>query len=397
MVGNAPSSKSMKSKKDSPFDPIKGLDSWRSFLFPNNVRDYRKKTNAGSLLQLARKIPSITYIRLSKIERGEVFARADELRAIAGALAVEPTALLIDIDDPAFDIAQWASDFQEPDHLDPVADSFSVILAAAVRSRRLSDDELTISSIESDYGIAPVILSRIENAYKPFERWNDDVKQSLIRFFGCGDTAAFTAHLLGLYESGALDRILPLIANSEIRIAKTRGKVASLKNALSDKDISSSKTRSRKAPPLRQALAELGADRRPPEENASAVHPSDTATIRLLPVFGAPLNDGLIARTPTGEQVEAPRHAGLSAYGLRVCRPTLGPGLPGQSIIVVDPERFPVGGGLAVLQEAEGLRILSITFDRHGKMFGYSENPDREIAMDDIDPANVATVLSALF
>ena len=46
------------------------------------------------------------------------------------------------------------------------------MLAAALRARRAADDTLTITALEVDYGIAPVILSRIENAYKPFDNVN---------------------------------------------------------------------------------------------------------------------------------------------------------------------------------------------------------------------------------
>jgi len=50
-----------------------------------------------------------------------------------------------------------------------------------------------------------------------------------------------------------------------------------------------------------------------------------------------------------------------------------------------------------VVTEAEGLRVLSVTLDRHGRMLGYSENPDLEVAIDELDPANLATVLAAVF
>ncbi|MYL99306.1 XRE family transcriptional regulator, partial [Novosphingobium sp. FGD1] len=95
--------------------------------------------------------------------------------------------------------------------------------------------------------------------------------------------------------------------------------------------------------------------------------------------------------------VEAPAGAGPRAYGLRLGRPTLGAGLPGRSTLVVDPDRFASAGGLAVIRENAGLRVVSVTADRHGRMLGYSENPDLEIVIDTLDPADVAAVLSAVF
>ncbi|HUD91829.1 helix-turn-helix transcriptional regulator [Sphingobium sp.] len=367
---------------------------FRTFLFPNNIRDYRKKQNAGSLLQLAQAIPTITYIRLSKIERGEIFARADEIRDIAAALNVAPDRLLIDIDDPAFDISVWAAEFQTADSVDPLADSLAALVAAAVRARRATDASLTIAALELDYGIAPVILSRIENAYKPIDRWSVDIRQSLFRLLGVSSAEELEQHLVAAHAGGDFDASLPLVANPETRIAKTRTKVLELRRELAtNSPLAKARRKERAAQPTLTKLM--------PDDAATpvidAIHASDNATVRLLPVFGAPLNDGLIARTATGEQVEAPRNAGPRAYGLRVCRPTLGSGLPGRSIVVVDPDRFPSAGGLAVIREDDGLRLLSVTFDRQGRMLGYSEHPDREIAIDDVAPEQVAMVLSAQF
>jgi hypothetical protein len=69
------------------------------------------------------------------------------------------------------------------------------------------------------------------------------------------------------------------------------------------------------------------------------------------PRFGAPLPQGLIADTATGEKAEAPHAAGPRAFGLKVCRATLGGGLPGQAVVIVDPDRSPAPGGLAALRE----------------------------------------------
>jgi hypothetical protein len=118
----------------------------------------------------------------------------------------------------------------------------------------------------------------------------------------------------------------------------------------------------------------------------------------LLDVFGAPLPDGLIAPAPVpGVQVDAPRAAGPRAFGLRVCRPSLGPGLPAHGVAVVDPDVFPSSGGLAAIREGEAYRLVSITFDRGGAMIGHSLNPDLQVPLDGRDPADLAAVLSVVF
>jgi hypothetical protein len=388
--------KNIRSK--SALQAIPSIDSFRTFLFPNNIREYREKGNRGSLLQLAQKIPSITYIRLSKIERGEIFARADELKAIGLALKVEPAQLLIDIDDPAFDIADWASEFRAPGSVDPLADSLAALVAAAVRARRAADGTLTIAALEMNYGIAPVILSRIENAYKPVDRWGADIRIALFRLLGVADAEELEQHVVDAYAKGELDATLPLVANPDTRIAKTRAKVQALRDELATPSaVEKPRQRGKAAQPaLPEPMLPIDAPA-PSSDVLDAIHASESTTVRLVPVFGVPLHDGLIGRVATGDLVEAPRNAGARAYGLRICRPTLGSGLPGRSVLVVDPDRFPSAGGLAVIREEDGLRLLSITFDRQGRMLGYSEHPDREIAIDDVDPDHVATVLSAQF
>ncbi|WP_238539102.1 helix-turn-helix domain-containing protein [Novosphingobium sp. AP12] len=351
-------------------------------MFPNHVRKFRKQLNIGSLLELSERLPAITYIRLSKIERGEIFARADELRALAGALGIEPENLLVDVDDPAFDIAAWAEPLHGPSPADPEGERGAVLLAAALRARRAGDPALTIAAIEQHYGIAPVILSRIENALKPLDRWNDDVRTALRRLFGVEDDAALLARIESMHAHGGLDAVLPLVANPEIRLAKSRTRIAALRKELA---VPAGDTQAVVPPPQR------------PAPHIEKPAEGDTATVGLLPVFGTPLPGGLIAQTPTGALVEAPRGAGPRAYGLRLGRPTLGAGLPGRATLVVDPDRYPSTGGLAVVRDQGALRVLSVTADRHGKMLGYSENPDLEVAIDTLDPADVAAVLSAVF
>lgn len=418
------------------------IDACRSLVFPNGIRKFRKQRNIGSLLELAEQLPDITYIRLSKIERGEVFARAAEMRSIAVALHVDPVDLLVDIDDPDFDIEAWAEPILGNDRTDPEADRLAVLIAAALRARRAGDDSLTIATLEEDYGIAPVILSRIENAHKPFERWNEDVRTALRRLFDVPNDAALAELVASAQAHGELDAFLPLVANPELRIAKTRARTAALLEELSEgaaagaavpAAASAAKARNAAPRPPRPAMETSVLERPVPvldeaSRKSFAVGTADTvkaqagkspahnqsagsgtslpaasrstggsASVRLVPVFGSPLPNGLLARTATDAQIEAPRSAGPRAYGLRIGRSTLGAGLPGRAVLVVDPDRFPSAGGLAVIEQDEGLRVIAITFDRQGHTLGFTLNPEFEIAIDDIDPARVATVLSAVF
>jgi len=360
-------------------------------VFPNAVRESRRQAGFSKLLMLASAIPDIPYVRLSKIERGEVFAKAEELRRIAAALNLAPERLLIDTGAPDFDVARWAADLQDWEAADPEEDRFAVHLAATIRARRESDNALSIAAIERDYGIAPVILSRLENAYKTFDRWNATTARAVCRLFGARDADMLRDYVADAWASGMLDPHLALIANPAIRAARTSERVAALRIELTG-GTAPAVARAKAAPAPAMAST--------PDALApvlSAIQAADAAMVRMVPVFGTPLPDGLLERAPTGDTVEAPRRAGPNTYGLRVCRPTLGPGLPAQAVVVVDPDRFPTVGGLGVLREAAGLlRLLVITTDRQGRMIGYSLNPDREVPLDAVDPGDVAAVIAAV-
>ncbi|AQR75776.1 hypothetical protein BXU08_08345 [Sphingomonas sp. LM7] len=352
------------------------VDLYRCFVFPNRMREQRRIAGHARLLRLATTLPEIPYIRLSKIERGEVVPRADELRRIAAALNIAPADLLVDVDAPGFDIAHWAQPFVEGAPADLDEERFAVLLAAALRARRAGDPALTIAAIERDYALAPVNLSRVENAQKTFDRWNAATHSALYQLLRVADAAELRDHVAMLHANGALDAFLAGIPGPAVRHERTRARIAEIAAALRADDA----TPTLAAAPVLAPLPVIGA-----------------ASVRLVPVLGAPLAQGLIADTPTPEKAEAPHAAGPRAFGLKVCRATLGGGLPGQAVVIVDPDRYPSAGSLAALREADGWRLLSVGSDREGRMIGYSSNPELEIALDDCDPARLAALVSAIF
>lgn len=372
------------------------LDPYRTLVFPNRLREQRRRRGYPKLLQLVAKLPEIPYIRLSKIERGEVVARADELVRIAAVLGIAPADLLVDIDDPRFDIAVWAEPFHDGGGFNADEERFAVMLAAAMRARRAGDRELSIARLNAEFGIPPVILSRIENAQKTLDRWNAATLQALCRLFGVGSVAALRKLVARQYEEGQLDAHVSAIAGPEVRMARTRARIAELAAELAGAGTPVPQRRLPSAEAPRRQLIPGGAPAQPALVSA-APGAVAASTSRVLPVYGAPLAGGLIALTPTGEVIEAPRQAGARSFGLKVCRPTLGAALPGQAIVVVDPDRFPSAGGLAAARQGDGYRLLTVTVDRNGAMKGYSLHPDLEVAIDDLDPADVATVISAVF
>jgi hypothetical protein len=356
------------------------VDRHRAVVFPNRIREQRLRHGLPKLLNLATALPDVPYIRLSKIERGEVFARPEELARIGAALGIDARELLVDVDDAAFDMVAWFAPFADGAALDDEGEArMAVLLAAALRARRDADPGLTASTLDREFDIPPVILSRIENAQKGLTRWNPKIVAALCTLFAVDDEAALRALVARLHESGALDGTLAAIPGADYRLERTRQRVAALRRDLAVDPA-------RRPPPPRLAAPEIDASRLAP-----GVAP------RRLAVFGSPMTDGLLAMTPTGDRIEAPSIAGPRAFGMRVCRATLGGGLPGRATVIADPDLYPEAGGLALVREAEGHRLVAVTLDRDGVLHGYSVNPDRQVAIDGRDPADLAAVVAAVF
>lgn len=352
-----------------------GIDPYRAFLFPNRVRELRLARGRTPLMALSATLNDIPYIRLSKIERGEVFARTWEVRQIAHALGVAPEAILIDVDAPDFDIAVWARAFLDDSTQDVASQRFALLVAAALRAHRAADRSLTIAVIERDYAIPPVILSRLENAQKPVERWNAATLGAVFALLGVKDLEALRARVESHLRTGALAPHLQAIAGAEDRRARTRERIAALRAELGSGPVVTAMP-----PPLRLA---------PPIPNAAAP--------RLIAVIGAPLADGLIAAQPTDMTVEAPSGVGRRAFALKVFRATLGMGLPGQATVILDPDRYPRPGGIVAVREGEAYRLLALTIGRDGVLRGHSVAPDYEVEIETLDPSTIATAVAAVF
>lgn len=355
------------------------IDPYRTILFPNAVRAHRVEAGIRSLLALCALLPQLPYIRLSKIERGEVFARAEELCAIAGALNLgDPAELLIDIDAPGFSMKAWAGERAVDNALARAGEELAMLLAAALRRLRAEHPALTLARLSEDYRLPAVIVSRIENAVKPVHRWNVETMRALCTLFGAPDRAGLSALLWSEYTAGKLAEWLARIPGANEREARTRERIAALRTEL--------------ARMKRDGRTAAGA----PDARAPVVS-SAASFSRQLQVLGVPFGDGLIEPFPNPQYVAPPPSTGEDAYALRMCRASLGPAIPGGAVLIVDPAQAPVQGGLAVLKQGEGLRVLALSTDSEGRMIGHSTNPEKAILLDAVSPADLAKVTAVLF
>lgn len=372
------------------------FDPFRTLVFPNAIREQRRRNGWESLLTLAGSLPHIPYIRLSKIERGEVFAKASELCAIANVLGVEAESLLIDVETPDYTIAQWAGTRGEPMRVDREAEEQAMLLAATFRAQRSNTPELTLARLQSEYGLPAVIVSRIENAAKAPDKWNTQTLNAVCAMLGMKEARDLPQYLRDQYTSGALNAWLVRIPGAADREARTRARMAALRRELKDAPLA-------KPAPTPLTLAPF------PHDDAQQP-PADI--IRRLALCGIPVADGLIDPRPSAKYastnniangadtatiyVAAPTGSGPRAYALRMCRPSLGGAIPGHAVLIVDPDRFPVHGGLAVLAEGELRRVVTLTSDREGRLTGYSLNPEKSLPLDDKPPADIAMVTAVL-
>lgn len=359
------------------------IDPFRAIRFPNAIREQRRRAGVGSLLALAHRLPTIPYIRLSKIERGEVVAKAGELWLIAAALGLDdPARLLVDVAAPDFSTALWAGLAGEHRDADREAEELAMLLAAAVRMRRAGDSSLTLARIQADYGLASVIVSRIENAAKPFGRWNGATLDALAALLGATDRPALVAQLREDQTNGRLASWLARIPGAAAREERTRARVAELR-----RELRAGPTPDAGASPPHSPPTHLPAHT--PETPPSA--PPERLT-----VLGVPVGDGVIELFPNPQQVVPPPGSGPRCYALRMGRASLGAAIPGQAILIVDPDRTPVQGGLAVLRVEGGVRALIVATDREGRLHGYSSNPEKDIPLDAVAPEDLALVTAIL-
>ncbi len=368
-------------------------DRYRSFVFPNRVREHRQHQGMYRLMALSNQLADIPYIRLSKIERGEVVARADELLRISSTLGIDPEDLLIDIDAPDFDIANWAEPFHDPRNWDAQDERNAVLLGAALRCQRNKDRSLTIARLEQEYGLPAVILSRLENAQKPLLRWNETTIAAVCRLFASPDIARLLEQLKECFLHGELDPFVQAITDPEARSARTRQRIEALRT-----ELRAEKTGGTEFSPQPDSAPPNVQNRNHGAPNMAAAAAASRSPPRgTLPVLGAPVQGGLIAPEPNGTVVDAPSGAGPRAFALRVCRATLGAGLPPNAVVIVDPDRPATLGSLAAIRSRDGYRLVTVTLDRSGTTMGYSVLPDLAINMDELEPADVAAVIGAIF
>ena len=217
---------------------------------------------------------------------------------------------------------------------------------------------------------------------KPVDRWNVETLSAISAVLGMDSPGLIEQHVRDALKRGALDEWLARIPGAREREARTRKRVRALRTELAHLSV---------RPAMRDGERSGHAGASPPGAPAPTLAPTGQ-----LQVMGVPLGDGLIEPYPNPQHIAPPPGIGAQCYALRMCRASLGVAIPANAVLIVDPDRYPLQGGLAVLREEKGLRVLGVTTDSEGHLYGHSSNPKKDIALDAVPASGLAMVVAIL-
>lgn len=354
-----------------PFRPF------RHVVFPNNIRALRRArpdlSHDDVLSPRADAVlggePRRRYLRLSKIERGEVVPTAEELTEISRALALDAERLMVDVTSPSFSLADWGNATRVERMFTPQDDRLALLVAAGFRRARRLLPSRSTAQLRA-LGLRGVDMWRIENACRPINRWKPRALEIIAAVLGleAADVRNISFHVEELHAAGELSEWLSPLIDESLQLDRIVRTVARIRAEL-DGVAGSVAALPRRQDPLLF-------DSQPPP--APALRPI------LLRGDGSTAS-GLIAHSRGGATVIAPGPCGPGAFALRTGRPVLGPAFPAGTILVVDPDRPPSVGGVAVILEDEGFRVVALSTDRTGARIGYTVTPPAEYDVEGLD------------
>ena len=322
----------------------------RSTVFPNAVRDVRVSKGFETLRSLDESgRMDLTDTRLGKIERGEIFPTADEMRSISRALGVQVGTLLLDVNEPGFDREAWARDHIEAKLANRGGGIEAMRLGAAVRVSRIAMGRST-TDMKDDFGLPAATVSRIENADRPIERWDAGTQRGIAKVLRVRGTAAVKRRVAEMHASGDLDVMLHDLFSQEAIDQRNARRLRALLSDLSG----------RKAARMLQHL----------EANDNS----------MVVLTGSSDASGTFCVAPSDRKVPLPDGVARGSLAVEMADPVLGPGLPRGTVVVLDPEQAPVDGDVAAIVSRSGDRIRLVSVSgSDGTLLGFSVAFDEQV------------------
>ena len=338
----------------------------RSTVFPNAMRDVRERRGYDTLRAFDGQV-DITYTRLAKIERGEIFPTAEEMKSIARAMSVPVASLLIDPTDPTFDREKWAREHIEAKLAHRGGGLDAMKLGAAMRVRRLALGRSTTDM--KDFGLPAATVSRIENAERPIERWEAQTQKGIAKVLGARGNAGVQRKVSEMFESGQLDEMLRTLFSQEAIDERNRKRLKAL-------------------------LSDL-----PPGKKISKLLQDLDESDGQIAVLGGTLGErGAFSVSETDRRVTLPEGAARGCVAVEMADPVLGPGLQAGTVIIADPEQEVSAGDVAVVISADRsqAKVLSVS-EAEGRMVGFSMAPESRTFLDELEEgAVVAKMIAAV-
>lgn len=335
----------------------------RSAVFPNAVRDVRRRRGFSTLREFDGKV-DVTYTRLAKIERGEIFPTGSEMRSIARGLGVPVGSLLLDQNDPEFDRESWARDHIEAKLAHRGGGLEAMKLGAAMRVRRQALGRSTTDM--KSFGLPAATVSRIENADRPIQRWDAGTQKGIAKVLGARGAAAAMEKVAAMFEAGELDAMLHTLFSPEAMEERNRKRLKTLLTELPGKKVAR----------MLQDLDSVGAE--------------------IDVMACVPAADGGFSITGSERRVAVPANAGRASFAIEVAEAVLGPGLPVDTVVVADPDQAPVAGDVAVIlaSDRSEVRLLSVSDDGDG-LIGFSMAMDQTVRMDALPEGSIVARMVA--
>ena len=340
----------------------------RSTVFPNRLRDLRREKGYESLIDFHKTMSDMTYSRIAKIERGQIFPRPDELIAIAEALGVDPEDLLIDVTDPSFDREEWAREHVEASLNYRGGTLADMRLGAALRIRR---HELGRSTTDmKDFGLPAATVSRIENADRPFSRWSEDIAQGVRRVFGVTSQAGMTRKINSYEKDGSLHEMLYELFSTEALRARQVAPFAQIAAVIPGE----------KGKQIARAV-EMGAISG--SNDLAEVDEAMSKHAATQVYEGISLSDGSMALRPSEDTIR--RKAGTKAIAIRADRQILGP-IDKSSVMIFEPvEREEVKENMVVAVMKDKSVVIG-AIHKMGRGFRLVQtDPDRSICLSSLE------------
>ena len=328
----------------------------RLTVFPNKLREIRREAGYETLKDFveATKLDAVNYIRLAKIERGQIFPRPEEMLALAEVLKVEPIDLVIDTLDGKFDRVAWAHENIKATLKFSGGNRKDMRIGAALRVRRRILG-IPILSLQA-FGLPAATASRIENAERPFERWKPKVQKAVARAFGLRSMDNVEKVIDSYEEDGSLAATMAELFSPEALAERHDNNLLSLLRALPGKKAQ------RMANKLEEQMAASGvslpsAFNVARDDEGQEVNLLSSAT--SLTVYVGKTKDGETELVESNE----PFSRGIDTPGIaiRLDKPVLGMGLPTSALLVFEEfDRKDVSEGMVLgLMHGSTIRVVS--------------------------------------